>query len=183
MASIALLVPCCRSLLVGAGAAEDVSHRVVSLVTGVFENLSLLVVALQRDANRPRLRERRRIVDGDGVVDRIGVDAREALDETQRLARSSEVGLVREVRRLDHKRVAFPVTARISQILPNALADVRAPVHWDDPRLVNHLVRDDDEPRALNDAHNVAVTAGIDDDVWPAAARNDASITKAAIGP
>ena len=178
--SLALLEP---ALFVGASAAEDVPHRVVSLVTGVLENLCLLAVALQRDTNRPRLRERGRVVNGDRVVDRVGANPREAFDQPQRLARSPEVGLVREVRHLDNQRVAFPVTAGVTQILTDTLADVRTSIHGNDARLVDHLVRDDDEARALNDADDVAVAARVDDHVRPATARDDAAIAKAAIGP
>src|SRR4030095_13640518 len=96
---------CGRRLLVGARAAEDVPHRVVPLVTGVLEDLFLLLVALQGHTDRPRLGEGRWVVDGHGVVDRVGADSREALDEAQGLPRPSEVGLVGEVRDLDDERV------------------------------------------------------------------------------
>ena len=68
-------------------------------------------------------RVRAGIVDGRAYSIISRVDAREALGELQLLAvrRAAAVHadarLVGEVRRLDHERVAFPVAARVAQVL------------------------------------------------------------------
>ena len=102
--------------------------------------------------NGPRLRERRRIIDRELVRHRVGVDPREPLDQmhvrpNQRdpivgvsEAPSSVVGLVGEVRRLDHQCVAFPVAPRVAEPLPNRRRGMRAIVQGHDPCLMNHLV-------------------------------------------
>src|ERR1044071_7186116 len=78
-------------LLRGACGAQDVAHRVVSLVARVLEHPFRLRRQIER--RRPWLGPRLRIVDGDFVakaVVRTGV----ALDEVQRAAGAAVVGLV-----------------------------------------------------------------------------------------
>jgi hypothetical protein len=65
-------------------AAENIGQRVVPFLARVLEDP--LVVLPHRQHGRPRLRERRGIVDGVLVVQRVGVDARKALDQVQLLA-------------------------------------------------------------------------------------------------
>src|SRR6185503_7123111 len=172
-----------RRLLVGARAAEDIPHGIVPLVTGVLEDFVLSLVALERYANRPRFRKRRGIIDRHGVRDRIRPRSRESLDQAQRFARASEVGLVGEVGDLDDERVALPVTAWITQVLTDALADVRTAINRDDACLVNHLVREHDVARTLHDPEDVAVAARVDHDMRPTVTRDDTAIAETAIGP
>src|SRR5678809_755667 len=66
-------------LLVGALGAERVAHRVVAFVTSILVDL---VARLTRDCHpeSPWLRERRRVINMDFVVDHLRIDARESLD-------------------------------------------------------------------------------------------------------
>ena len=57
-----------RSIL-NARAAEDVGHRVVPLMTGVFDQLVLAVVFVEHEHARPRLGPARLIVDGEAVFE------------------------------------------------------------------------------------------------------------------
>src|SRR6185503_18202546 len=65
-----------------------------------------------------------------------------------------------EVRGLDDERLAFPVAARIAHVEADAGAGVRPAIERDHARLVNHLVPNRDEARALHDLERVAVGAG-----------------------
>src|SRR5713101_5135575 len=104
----------------------------VALVARVL--VHQLAALPQRKLRRPRTRPRRRIVGGEAVVDRVGVDAREALDEVQMFARASEFDLLRKVDRVDDERGAFPVSARIAH--PPRHGAMRAAVHRHDARVV-----------------------------------------------
>src|SRR5262245_49363999 len=88
-----------RSLpLFVAVAAQHVGDGFVPLVAGVL--VDQLVLQLQRNHHRPRLRPRRRILDGDLVLEDVLRDARIAFGEPQVLVRPHEVALGREVRAL-----------------------------------------------------------------------------------
>src|SRR4029450_6421130 len=65
----------------------------------------------------PRFRPRRRILDGDGILDRLGVDAWKALHQAQVLSRRLEAELGREVRDVDDQRVALPAPPRVAESL------------------------------------------------------------------
>ena len=58
-----------------------------------------------------------RVVQGDGPFDCVRTDRREALHHAKLVARAAIRRLVREVRRLDDERVAFPVAAAIADVL------------------------------------------------------------------
>src|SRR6188768_1731022 len=101
-------------LVLGALTAQTLKHCEVTLVAIVRQHL----VALRRRVrNRDRVRLRVRLWIGDRrlVAEQIWLDARDALDNLQLSARQDVVarycGLAVEVRRLDHERVAFPVSA------------------------------------------------------------------------
>src|SRR3989442_1526663 len=68
-----------RLLLLGAGCAQDVRHRIVPFVTRVFEQAAVGLGHRRRDG--PRFREYPRIVDRELVINRVRVDPSEALDE------------------------------------------------------------------------------------------------------
>src|SRR3977135_1265733 len=89
-----------------ASTAEDALHAVVGLVTGVLEQQT--VDHSQRHHRRPRFRVRVRVRNGEPVVDRIGVEPRQALDHRGLGGRALQAGLASEVERLDHQRVALP---------------------------------------------------------------------------
>src|SRR5580693_8885298 len=67
------------------GSAEDEPDGLVALVARVLEHLVTLVAG-PRHGKLPGLRVRARVVDGHVVADRVGIDAREALDQVQGLA-------------------------------------------------------------------------------------------------
>src|SRR5713101_1530963 len=69
------------TLVLGTRSPEHALHAVVSLVTGVF--IKRVVLLHHRNRCRPLLGKRRWIVHGDFVVDRIGIDTREALDQME----------------------------------------------------------------------------------------------------
>src|SRR6266545_2222279 len=74
-----------RGSFFGARAAEDPGDGVVPLVARVLVH-PIFGIARQRNHDLPRARVDRRIADGDLVVDRARVDAREAFDEAQGVA-------------------------------------------------------------------------------------------------
>src|SRR6267142_3004413 len=96
-------------------AVEGAVHRLISLMTGVFVDLVLGVLHEQR--RRPRPGPATGIVDRHFVLQRIGVDAAEPLDEMHLLAgaASTNGGVAAEVRRIDDKRIALVPAHRISQ--------------------------------------------------------------------
>src|SRR5262245_13065781 len=86
--------------------AEDVAQRVVALMAGVF--VHLVRRRRPRILCRPRTRPRLRILDGELIAQRPGVEPRETLGDLQVFRRSPEARLVGEVRRLDDALVAVP---------------------------------------------------------------------------
>src|SRR6185503_8777722 len=68
-----------------AAGAERIGHGAVALVTGVLEEL-VVRFPVQRHCHLPRRGEDLRILDGHLVIDRVLVDACEALDRVQLLA-------------------------------------------------------------------------------------------------
>src|SRR5204863_5235163 len=106
---------------------DEVANRRVVLVTRVLEE-AVLRIELERERGLPRPREHDRVLDLELVVDPLGCDTREPLDEAQRLARRDRLSagaddrhraLAVEVRRLDHERVALEAAARFAEPLPN----------------------------------------------------------------
>src|SRR5215468_3787058 len=94
--------------------AQNVEHRVVALVAGVLGHLHLTQILLQVERCGPGARERRRILDGELVVDRVDVDAPEALDHMQAGCRTAVSRLRREIRDIDDERVAVPAASRVA---------------------------------------------------------------------
>ena len=98
-----------RSPVLGPSTAEHVDDAVVALVAGVLIQGTLRyaarrLIGRQLNTNAPRSRELQGIGQGEFVLERVGVDAREAFDQAHGLGwhapggRPSVVGLVREVR-------------------------------------------------------------------------------------
>jgi hypothetical protein len=99
---------------------------------------------------------RRRIVHREPIEQRVGVDASEALDDVQVLARTAEARLVGEVRRVDHERVAFPASDRVAHPLAHGCRQMRG-VHADDAGVVDHLGENHHVRRRLHDLVEVVV--------------------------
>src|SRR5262249_54466268 len=107
----------------------------------------------------PRPRPHRRILDRDGIFERIGAGPHPTLNEVQILTRALKVGLRTEVRHVDDERVAVPVTARVAIPLADVGRQVRASVH-DDVALpslaLTHVVEDRNAAGRLHDAPEAA---------------------------
>src|SRR6266850_3107962 len=115
-----LFAASCVDRLVRPSAAENVRHSVITLVTRVFENSVRGTLLGHGNFGGPGARERLWIIHGHPVLDRVGADAPEALDDTQVPAvRDSgrdtthrmDRRLVREIRHLHNQRITFPVAA------------------------------------------------------------------------
>src|SRR5262245_30060323 len=139
-------------------AAQNIHQRVVPFVARVLEDA--LVGLRHRYGRAPRTRERGRVVHGELVQQRVLVDASETLDEMELVVSPAKTGPAVEVRRVDDERVALPLAARIAQPRPHAGRDVRTAVQRNDPRVVNHLVGDDDVARHLKDLDEIVVRTG-----------------------
>src|SRR5207244_5591803 len=98
-------------LLCRPGATENIAHRVIPFVAGVFDHL-IIVVLLERNEEGPRLRPGLLIDDRGAVVERVLSGARELLDDLQLIAVIAGIAriagtigadrvFVREVRGLD----------------------------------------------------------------------------------
>ena len=132
-----------------ASAAQHVHDRVVPLVAGKLERWPAghpppRLVRGQREADGPRLGEADRVGDRRFVVDRFGIDSREPLDHVQVRGRSapdvpeSVWRPIGKVVALDHQRIPFPPSARLT--VPLHDAGLGAAVDRDDPALTVHLV-------------------------------------------
>src|SRR5262245_46672515 len=86
----------------------------------------------------PLPRERRGIIYGVLVVKLVTIHAPEALDDMEILGRPAAAVVIRcddarlEVRRVDNQRVAFPVSTRIAQPVPDSLVRVPTAVQGND---------------------------------------------------
>src|SRR5215510_2442640 len=96
-------------LLLFARTGENVSQRVVTLVAGVLEER--FAHSYQRHHRAPRPGVHRRVGDGEFVLDRLGVDLREAFHQPRIRAGALQARLAPEVDRLDDERAAFPSAA------------------------------------------------------------------------
>src|ERR1700730_4730897 len=137
---------------------ENVVKADVRFATRVLVEVSFTCTHRKRHGPRPH--EGVRIVDGEPEVDRVLAHACEALDRVKGRAGAPVAGLVREVLALDNQRIAIPVATRLAEPLMDLRAELRASIQWDEPRLVNHLVRDRDVSRTLNDPDVVVIEAG-----------------------
>src|SRR5437667_1866334 len=98
---------------------KDVGEAVVAFVARIL--VQGAIHHLHRDGRRPRLRERRRILNRDGVAHAVGTHPCEALNDASLRARAEDGGVseihVAQAGRLDDKRVSLPPTAGITQPL------------------------------------------------------------------
>ena len=129
-------------------------ERVVGLVTGV-----LVDARVGRGPDvlaTPRLCPHRRVVDRELIEERLGVNPRKALDDMQVPRRRAESRRVGEVRRVDHERVALPVTDRITKPAPDLGWDMLL-IHPDDAGVVDHLHEDQHVVFGLHDLLQVVI--------------------------
>src|ERR1051326_4909271 len=78
-----------------------------------------------RNLRSPRTRPGGIVFNRKPILNRVGVGSREPLDDSQILAGTSQRVFAVEVRGLDNKRIAFPMSARIADPLPDISRDVR----------------------------------------------------------
>ncbi len=134
---------------------QDTRHPVVAFVARVF--VERTVVLVQGNLSGPGLRPCCRIADREPVVDRVRGDAGQSLDQAQAVRRPPEVGLAREVRRLDDQRVALPMATRVAVPLPDMVREWWASVQRDDSRGVDHLHQNYGVVRCLEDLKIIVV--------------------------
>src|SRR5262245_21070875 len=94
-------------------------------MTRVFVDARIVRAPRDGDDGGPGRGKRRRILDGDLVLERLCIDPREPLDEMQRLgwprpdARPFVVRPVEKVDGIDDERVGLPTANGIAEPLPN----------------------------------------------------------------
>src|SRR5690606_24901026 len=124
-------VPPCRSFR-----AYHVIDVAIVVVTEVLDDV-LVGYPLLRPRRGPRARVRPRVVDRDLVSERVDVRARDALDQMQRLgvriAFTVQPEPLVEADRVDHERVAFPVSDRVTEVarIQQLARRMLSPVHVD----------------------------------------------------
>src|SRR5688572_17897831 len=139
--------------------AKGVENRLVALVARILEQV-IVGIAFQWKGRLPRSRQHDWILDADFVLDRVLADARETLDDAQRLACGNATTArtddqhrraAVEVRGLDDQRAPLPTTARFAKPRANRRTGTRPPVERDDARFVNQFEPDDNVARRLED--------------------------------
>ena len=115
-----------------------------------------VVDAIEGNLAAPGTRERRRIVDGELVENRVGAHAGEAFDHLQALGRAAKSLERMKVRRLDDERIAFPPSDRIAHPGAEVWRETFTP-DPDDPDIVHHLDEDHDVIPRLHDLIVVVV--------------------------
>src|SRR5260221_13462216 len=134
---------------------EHTDHAVISfMASGLVDLVGLIRLFFPRDYKRPRTHPCGRIFDGYRVFQPIFAYAFEPFDQVQVLMRALKVSLMREVRDVDHQRVALPPAARIPLPEPDARRQVLAAVdrnRADETRPLPPVNRDADLPRRLHD--------------------------------
>src|SRR5262249_28730550 len=115
-----------------------------------------------RDGNfhSPWFRKCVRIVDRELVQKRVGIKPLEMFGQPHIFARATESSPVREVRRLDDERIAFPMASRVSFQLANLLRKMRLAFEWNDADVVNHLNKNRHVSGTLNNWNIVVVRSG-----------------------
>src|SRR5262245_63005726 len=111
-------------LFLGTGAAEEVLNRVVSLVALDAEHRD--IGGPERPLGRPRSRPGVGIVNGYTIPERLGVDAREALDDVQAFARPEVARVAAEVRRVHDEGLTLVAANRVPEPAADRRRQVRA---------------------------------------------------------
>src|SRR5262245_60335486 len=104
-------------------------------MAGVFEERTL--ASSHGNFHGPWLRKCLRVIDCELVQKRVGIKALETFGQPHVFARATESSSVREIRRLDNERVAFPMAARVPFQLANLIGKMRAVFDWNDADVVN----------------------------------------------
>ena len=146
-------------------------------MAGVLEQRQL--VQPHRHLRRPGRGPGPRVGDRELVEQRVGVDAREPLDQVAVRRRAPPAVPGAEVDGLDDQRVAFPAAARLPR--PRVDAGPRLPVERDDARIVHHLVEHHHVVRRLEELHVLVVAAG--GHRRPLVEAEDAAVERTAIEP
>ena len=111
--------------------------KAVPLMTRILVDAGLHLC--QTDHRCPWFGPRRRVEDGDFVVDGARGDTCEAFNEMQVVGRSEKVALGGEVRRIDDQGVSVPSAPRVPAPLRDALAEMRTPIQGNDTSVVERL--------------------------------------------
>src|SRR5262249_37197894 len=144
-----------------APSAQEPRQAIVSFDAARLVINSVLLVALPGELllGRPGPGPRGRIFDRDLVLKAPAPGPLPALNPMQVLARAKEISFRAEVGHVDHKRVAFPMAARVAEPLTDAGRQVGAAVHDDvalPPLALIHVVEYRDAARRLHDAAKAA---------------------------
>src|SRR5437016_3156413 len=145
------------ALLQSASTTENILESEIPLVTRVF--VHHFRALLHGNHCGPGSRPDRRIVDREFVLKPVCGDACEAFDHMQPRAGPSEVDLRGEVCGVDNKRIAFPMSAGVTQPLAEVLAEMWARVERNDAMFVDHLVENRHVSSGLDNLNIVVVRA------------------------
>src|SRR5436309_5438572 len=130
-------LPPLPALLAFPSTGQEVDDVEVVFVAGILVHLLVRIDLVPWDQSRPRPGPRRRVFDGELVVERVGGHAGEALGDLEgrriRVLKNHSI-VAPEVARLDDERRTIPVAARIAQPLPERCVEVRATVDRNDAR-------------------------------------------------
>src|SRR5262245_15363601 len=149
----------------GSGARKYVFKSVIPFVACV---LKYWAVGLDpRHLHSPGLRVSHWIVDSEFVYERVRGCARESLDNTGFLVDPSDrtkrrppelqSSLIIKIGCFDDKRVAFPLTARIAQVLADRLRQMRAAIERNEPSVMDHFRQNHHVARGLRDSVGIVV--------------------------
>ena len=145
-------------LLLRPRARQNIRHRVIPLVTFVWEDP--FAGLAHGNLGAPRSGKSSGIVDGELVSDRIGVGAGESLGQMEVLVGPEEVVGPDEIGGIDDQRVALPMATRIAHVAADLPRRMRARVQNNDAQFVHHLLKNRDRPRRLNNLEEIVVGCG-----------------------
>src|SRR5579864_2059830 len=115
------------------------------------ELIKLVLSLLETHQHSPRLGPRRRVVNRNSVLERVGGGAGEAFHQMQIFGGAHKTTLRGEVRRVNHQSLPLPAPARVPVPASDFRWKMRAPVEGNDPRVVECLHKEDDVTARLHD--------------------------------
>src|SRR5262245_54214488 len=117
----------CERAVDSACTLQQSDHSEVAFVTArlVIDPIQLAVLPFQFLLHGPGSRPRRRIVDGDRVLERVGVTARPTLDEMEVLARVLKLQVRLEVGDVDDQSLTLPLAPGVSERLADLRREMR----------------------------------------------------------
>ena len=135
---------------------QEADHSQIAFVAPrlVIDPIRLAVLSLQILLHGPGAGPRGRILDGDRVLERVGVTTRPALDEMQVLAGILEFEIRLEIGHVDDQGVTLPAAPRIPEGLADLRREMRSVCHWDDAveaLPLTDVVVNGDDARGLHD--------------------------------